>query len=194
MSKTRKSICVEEHELYETWRWIIRAYTANQMVCERWHEFKNFIEDVGEFPGKDFKFHRHYGNKPYGPKNWRWRHRYISTPETREKRKLYMRNWMANKREAEPHYEHNQTLFKQYKIRTEDYNRMLDKQNGVCAICGEREKSIAHTSNKIRRLTVDHCHTTGKIRGILCSRCNRGLGFFKDNADNLKKAIHYLGG
>lgn len=192
MSKKRKSVCVEKHELYQTWRWLIRAYTANQMVCERWHDFWNFVEDVKIFPGSDYKFHRHYADKPYGPKNWRWRHRYVSTPETREKRKLYMRKWMEEKRLKEPHYEHDQSLHKQYKIRVKDYNEILERQDGVCAICKGDEKSIAHTSNKIRRLTVDHCHTTGKIRGILCSRCNRGLGFFQDNLTHLKSAIKYL--
>ena len=194
MTRTRKSICVEEHELYETWRWLIRAYTANQMVCERWREFWSFVEDIGSHPGKDFRFNRHYADKPYGPGNWRWKAKYVSTPHTREYRKLYMQKWMAEKREKDPSYEHDQALHKQYKIRVEDYNRILDAQNGVCAICKGNEKSIAHTSNKIRNLTVDHCHATGKVRGILCSRCNRGLGFFQDNLENLKSAIQYLGG
>lgn len=194
MTKSRKSICVEEHELYETWKWVIRAYTAKNMVCERWLDFWSFVEDVGEKPDGEFKFHRHYFDKPYGPKNWRWKAKYVSTPESREKRKLYMRKWMAEKREKDPDYEHSQSLHKQYKIRSADYYEILEKQNGGCGICGRQEKSIAHTSNKVRRLTVDHCHKTGKIRGILCSRCNRGLGFFMDSIENLNAAIKYLGG
>lgn len=194
MTKNRKSICVKEHELYAIWNWLIRAYTAKSMVCERWLNFWNFVEDVGKKPEGDFKFNRHYSDQPFRPGNWRWKSKYISNPDSREKRKLYMRKWMAEKREKDPSYEHDQTLHKQYKIRVEEYNSILEKQGGVCAICKESEKSIAHTSNKVRNLTVDHCHITGKIRGILCSRCNRGLGFFRDNIENLTAAIKYLSG
>lgn len=188
----RKSICIEKHELYGTWNWIIRAYTAKNMVCERWLEFWNFVEDVGRKPEGNFKFQRHYADQPFRPGNFRWKAKYVSTPYTREYRKIYMRKWMEEKRKIDPSYEHDQSLNKQYKIRVEDYNRILESQGGVCSICKGNEKSIAHTSNKIRNLTVDHCHTTGKIRGILCSRCNRGLGFFRDNIENLKSALKYL--
>lgn len=185
---------VENQPLYSTWKWIIRAYTAKKMVCERWLDFKNFVEDVKEYPGMDFKFHRHYGDKPYGPGNFRWRHRYVSTSETREKRKLYMREWTKNKRKIDPDYERNFSLRKTFGIGIDEYRKILERQNGCCAICKGQEKSIAHTSGEIRKLTVDHCHKIGKIRGILCSRCNRGLGFFQDDIENLKSAISYLGG
>ena len=64
------------------------------------------------------------------------------------------------------------------------YDIMLDKQNGVCLICGEPpgKKSLA----------VDHDHTSGEVRGLLCTSCNRGLGYFRDDVDILKQAITYL--
>lgn len=79
-------------------------------------------------------------------------------------------------------------LRKAYGITLQEYNEILESQGGVCAICGGTE------SAKGRMMAVDHCHETGTIRGILCSHCNRGLGFFRDNIDSLQSAIKYLGG
>lgn len=74
-----------------------------------------------------------------------------------------------------------------YGITTEDYNRMLLEQNGVCKICGRTE-----THAKKKKFNIDHNHITGKVRGLLCNRCNVGLGKFKDDIEILKKAIGYL--
>jgi hypothetical protein len=71
-------------------------------------------------------------------------------------------------------------------ITIEDYERMLSEQKGVCAICG----GIENKSH--RSLSVDHCHSTGTIRGLLCSNCNLGLGNFQDNVLFLEFAIKYL--
>lgn len=79
-------------------------------------------------------------------------------------------------------------LRKMYGITLEQYNEMLAKQGGVCAICGGTEKI------KGRLMAVDHCHATGAVRGILCSHCNRALGFFRDDVESLKRALKYLGG
>lgn len=67
------------------------------------------------------------------------------------------------------------------------YKNLLEKQNNVCAICENEE-----TSRRYKTLSVDHCHNTGKIRGLLCSNCNRALGLFRDNIKILEKAVVYL--
>jgi len=67
------------------------------------------------------------------------------------------------------------------------FSELLLKQNNVCAICSNPE-----TSKRYRSLSVDHDHSTGKIRGLLCSNCNRALGLLKDDILVLKKAIDYL--
>lgn len=69
----------------------------------------------------------------------------------------------------------------------EDYEKMLAEQNGVCKIC----KRYRTASNK-NHMAIDHCHKTGKIRGILCNWCNRGLGVFEDNLEFLENAKIYL--
>ena len=70
-------------------------------------------------------------------------------------------------------------------IDADEYNRLLVLQGNGCAICGNKCKT-----NK--RLAVDHCHATGKVRGLLCAGCNTALGQFNDDTDMLNKAIEYL--
>ncbi|MGQ0520299.1 MAG: endonuclease VII domain-containing protein [Actinomycetota bacterium] len=77
-------------------------------------------------------------------------------------------------------------LKRKYGITPEDYDQLLAEQDGVCAICGRPPRTdIA--------LHVDHDHTTGRIRGLLCFRCNNALGDFDDDHDRLAAALHYLG-
>jgi len=73
-----------------------------------------------------------------------------------------------------------------YGLEPEQKQAMLESQNGGCAICGYK------FGQKIGDMRVDHCHTTGVIRGLLCDHCNRGLGFFRDNAGWLLNAAGYI--
>jgi len=84
----------------------------------------------------------------------------------------------------------HKTLVKRFRITVDEYERMYNNQNGVCAICGQPE--IRKQNGNTINLPVDHCHATGKIRGLLCSKCNTSLGGFKDSTDLLTKAINYL--
>ena len=80
-------------------------------------------------------------------------------------------------------------LFKSYKISLEEYEKMLKEQNNSCKIC---ESHIDNLKDKRKKnFCVDHCHTTGKIRGLLCDSCNKAIGFFNDDISLLKKAILY---
>lgn len=78
-------------------------------------------------------------------------------------------------------------LKRKYNISLEEYDNMLLKQEGKCKICGSIK-----SEHKSSVLYVDHCHTTGNIRGLLCHHCNYGLGGFRDNQDFLLSAINYL--
>ena len=73
-------------------------------------------------------------------------------------------------------------LNKHYGITPEQYDSMLGNQQGKCAVC-----DIIMTN-----IHVDHCHITGKVRGLLCINCNHGLGKFNDDIDKLQRAIDYL--
>ena len=77
-------------------------------------------------------------------------------------------------------------LWQKFKITLDEYDAMLESQGGVCAIC---EKPCPSG----RALAVDHCHDTGQIRGLLCMKCNRGLGLLGDSVEQHQKCIEYLG-
>lgn len=73
-----------------------------------------------------------------------------------------------------------------------DYERMSQQQNHVCAVCGKTETTIHRQTGKTRSLAVDHCHDTGKVRGLLCGACNKALGGFNHSVEVLQSAIRYL--
>lgn len=85
----------------------------------------------------------------------------------------------------------NGNLKKNYGITVVEYDAMLKAQNYQCAIC-EKESTEIHRSGRPITLVVDHDHTTGKVRGLLCGSCNRGLGDFKEAQSTMVKAIRYL--
>ncbi len=73
-----------------------------------------------------------------------------------------------------------------YGLSSEDYQKMIKEQDNVCKICGKPEAGYPG------KLSVDHNHETGKIRGLLCHGCNCGIGFLKEDPEILKRAIAYL--
>lgn len=82
----------------------------------------------------------------------------------------------------------SETTVKMYGITIHEYEKILEKQGGVCGICGSSDSK----TKGVGRFCIDHDHQTGKIRGLLCSSCNRGIGLLGDSIDNLKNAIEYL--
>jgi len=77
-----------------------------------------------------------------------------------------------------------------YGITAEDYYSMLVDQNGKCAVCESEEVNSSRVSSG--KLFIDHCHDTGKVRGLLCSKCNHAIGLLNDDPELLHKAIAYL--
>jgi Recombination endonuclease VII len=95
------------------------------------------------------------------------------------------KNWAKNHPERHRYLLRRAALQSKYGITPEDYEAMLVHQNGLCALCGTAPTKIA--------LAVDHDHVTGRVRGLLCSPCNRCLGRVADNEERLKGLIAYLG-
>lgn len=73
-----------------------------------------------------------------------------------------------------------------------DIEKLKEEQGNRCAICGTHADDIPHANFKHNPLVIDHCHTTGKVRGLLCPTCNSGLGHFHDDVGKLANAIAYL--
>lgn len=84
-------------------------------------------------------------------------------------------------------YNSEYNLKTNYGLSLEDYEDMLDQCNNSCEICGKHADT-----ERFGKLAVDHDHSTGEVRGLLCSSCNRGIGFLKDDPEVLRKAIEYL--
>lgn len=86
----------------------------------------------------------------------------------------------------------------QFGITIDDYDRMLKLQGGKCAICGKSSETdkdrwtSKRGERKRRRFSVDHCHKTNNVRGILCARCNIGIGNLGDDPEIIRKAAIYL--
>ena len=99
------------------------------------------------------------------------RHRYATDPEFRLKRK------------KDPVKSRGAELKTTYGISLEDYVRLLALQGGVCAICLRQPP---------KRLCIDHCQATAKVRGLLCRTCNTGLGFYREDAALMMAAAAYL--
>jgi hypothetical protein len=115
-------------------------------------------------------------------KNWKHTDGYHNTC------KKCTNEFMRKDRIRRPDAYRNSDYKKMYGITLDQYKEMVDKQNGVCAICGCTE------TRKLKYLHIDHNHSTGKVRGLLCVNCNIGIGNFKENINFMKSAIKYLEG
>lgn len=87
------------------------------------------------------------------------------------------RYWKDPLKERERH------LIKKYGVTAADYDRMFSEQSGKCAVCGKTQE---------RSFDVDHCHGSGRVRGLLCTSCNRMIGHAGDNPESLIRAALYL--
>jgi hypothetical protein len=119
---------------------------------------------------------------------------YRTKEKTAKYRKTYRatgkpQTFPANSKEAKmsSYYKHKPKLiFKKYGLTEENHLELIKNQNGCCAIC----KQIPCKKG----LVIDHDHSTGEIRGLLCNKCNMGLGAFNDDISSFNNAIKYLGG
>src|ERR1017187_3363122 len=100
----------------------------------------------------------------------------------------YQKNYRAKNRELLREY----SLMRKYGVTIEQYNQLFANQNGVCAICGKPETTVNRKGAPPRRLSVDHSHATGKVRGLLCRGCNQGIGNFQEDEQRMSLAIQYL--
>jgi hypothetical protein len=105
--------------------------------------------------------------------------------KNRDRRRAETKAWQQNNPVKCDEHQRRSQLKRLYGLTLAQYDAMLAAQGGACALC-----PTVPTSRK--RLHVDHCHTTGTVRGLLCAECNMGLGKFKDNTDTLLKAVDYI--
>ena len=101
-------------------------------------------------------------------------------------------NWYYADGLCHQHYARKRRLHDKYGLTLEQEAVMLSAQGGVCVICGGKPRSVNGPSGKITDFHVDHDHATDKVRGLLCSNCNRGLGMFEDSPERLRAAADYI--
>lgn len=155
-------------------------------IAEEWLDFTKFIHDIGEAPAPKARLRKIRYDEPYGPSNFRW-----VAIRTEEERRAIQRQGQARRYygakisgEAAWTDTHRDSYMKRkYGITLQEYNLMLEVQEGLCAICRRKDN---------RRLAVDHCHATKRVRGLLCSSCNVSVGRFDDDPERLQRAIEYL--
>lgn len=178
-----------KHPLYNSWGWM-RRYKSILPVCDEWLEdFWQFAFDVGERPSKKHKLFRADNDYPLGVDNFVWKRSFIERVDGEDERTYLARRQRASRAlniEAHQGYE----LKRSYGISSAKYDEMSEAQDHKCKICGNPENVVIR--GKTISLAVDHCHETGDVRGLLCSKCNQGLGCFKDSPDLLAEAIKYL--
>lgn len=190
-------VCKHHGELTEDKTWIDkRKNQRNCKIChaarvKRWNENNkekrrkiakkwalNHPEQL-----KEIKRKNHLENKEFN--NLKSRKRYAANREQEKKSALerYHKN---------PKPLANARLKRLYGITLDQYNKMLSDQYGKCAICKMPETLLDNKQKDIRKLAVDHCHSTNRIRGLVCFRCNTILGKVDDSVELLNQLIDYL--
>lgn len=157
----------------------------------KWYDSKRRVRPVGpnmteqEKAQKKKEYYLKFNNTP---KRKRYMKKYRKLPGVKQKENEAGKRYY--KRNAD--IEYNGHLKRTFGITLEDFNNMLTLQNGVCDICKREETKRNPATGKPKRLSVDHCHNSGKVRGLLCFDCNTSLGKFKESIPTLENAIKYL--
>lgn len=180
----------EKHPAYGTWCNLRRYHKKD--IPEHWRDdFWAFAAEIPTKPEQRCMAQRPDQTIPWGRDNFFWKESTIS-PEARESKAAYMREWQRKVRAANRDYGKDSDLRKNYGVTLEWYKAKHAEQNGRCAICGNEETAVIR--GRSISLAVDHCHETGKVRGLLCRLCNNAIGALKHDPALLTAAIAYLVG
>lgn len=183
---------VGKHPLKEHWHWIVRTVAGKgTTICEQWRgDIEQFALDVGERPTKNHVLRRIDESIGFEPGNVYW-HKKEVIKRNDESTKEYARRYQKEYRIKCPQNIKNTILKKQFGITMDVFEQMQTEQNNLCAICGQPETNYNRQGN-LMALHVDHCHTTNKIRGLLCSKCNTAIGLFREDIEIMQKAMAYI--
>jgi hypothetical protein len=150
-----------------------------------------------EYSGAFAEYHRAHA------KEWRRQNADELNAKIRDDRKNNpekYREWEKNKRYQDISKYRYRDVLKKHGITAEQYEKIYDDHNGLCAICNRIERRMSRNGVTTTRLSLDHCHKCEEkgnegikiIRGILCGACNKAIGLLEDNVALLQKAIDYL--
>lgn len=179
-------VCVKHGDL--TVDRVYHRKNRNQYECRECMRDSEKKRPKRDYEGEFAEYHRKYSKK------WRHEHKQIVNERVKQDRLINpekYRAWDNNTRAKNIKSYRYKDVLNKHKISAEQYNEIFVRQNNLCAICNKAETRLGR-SGEICRLSIDHCHTTNKIRGLLCHDCNTGLGKFKDDKNLLLAAITYL--
>lgn len=180
---------IETHPLRHSWRHVLR-YNSSEKICAEWRkDFLQFALDVGERPSDKHKLFVANDKMPIGPGNFVWK-RAITERVVGEDAKTHANRRAKVYRALSPEAFKGYDLKRPYGISRKAYLQIHEMQNGCCAICAKPETLVI--KGVVVGLAVDHCHETGKIRGLLCKGCNQAIGLMKEDPEVLRRAIAYL--
>lgn len=157
------------------------ALTPDSLTCRKCGETK---------PGTEFALDR---NKPCGRATDRCKActaeygRWYRAEHPERVRQSRTKSYAKNATTARTY-----RLKKLYGMTRAEYEAMHAAQEGRCAICNREETGLSNKADRARGLSVDHCHDSGRIRGLLCGRCNSAIGLLNHDGDLLRSAIAYL--
>jgi hypothetical protein len=109
-----------------------------------------------------------------------------------ERHQERLRAEKAEWQRAHPEQAQDAHLRRTFGITLDQYRGLQEKQGGKCAVCDQEETAVDKRTGKVRRLHVDHSHQSGAVRGLLCTRCNLGLGFLQEDPKIIKSLLQYL--
>lgn len=173
------------HPFYHLW--FERKHA--DLLCEEWLDFTNFVKGISPKPEGNYILVR-VTSDLYGPTNFKWME-HLKRKDGENKKDWHARKWAA-RQAANPGMERARNYKRFYDFTVEKYEEMVSNQNGLCAICGKPETSVDAKAGTLKRLAIDHDHSTGKVRELLCWICNSTLGRVDDNIELLYKMIAYL--
>lgn len=104
---------------------------------------------------------------------------------------LARKKWAIDNPERAHLSQRERNLKHRFSVDLKWYEKQFEKQNYSCAICKSKTNKTAG-DREFWNFSVDHCHNSGKVRGILCNNCNRALGLFQDNPKLIRKAAEYV--
>ena len=153
--------------------WYKKNYEPKPRVLKTEQHFKQYEKDYNSTPERK-----------------KFMHEYRRRPENLIKERASGKKYV----EKNPEVKQNGHFKRNFGISLDDYKNMLSCQDNKCVICLKPETKVHKKTNKVINLAVDHCHKSGKIRGLLCWSCNTSIGKFNDDVEVLQRAINYLNG
>lgn len=159
------------HLLYRTHN----TFKSKGRLAPEWYDFEVMACVVGDKPPGHILI-RPDADRPLGPDNWGWKELQRIDSKGLSPNEIWFRK----------------NLLRRYNLPYAEYRKLFKAQNGKCAICRKPQTEVFGKTGETKRLCVDHCHKTNRVRGLLCSHCNRALGKMQDSKELLQAAIDYL--